>query len=1358
MLKAREFDLKSGRLLTDYNPETGEQVSRTKDIQNSRLEEWIARQGLTNNQANLFTAKYYGGVEEKDIEALSLKGQEFIFSSGEYAYFAKPAFAKLLLEDKPIYHYGEASAHNAVAYGSLIISDGVAQTRTQTGKVKVLLVDNEQRSIGDKPLTDKEGAEIPAKQVEKLLYVMGDGTTLVPSATMRELLLDKEISSAIEKGLDRAGTTPEPQLVESLRLELERDGKIRLSQVSAVTGKSIETEIDRTAEKAVVQFRAALTDVPGIAKGTAKTSQWCERLGVDAIISLDDVKGAEKGGVLDRPGVVELDSNFWMNRKDIAQYGQQQVGPQVKYKIPNATLNELNPIALEKAQAVADRACDPYTLGQHKIAEVERQLKRPLFIDRSAGISEEGEAAEVDGYSSTENVAATIKMDKYGQLLQMPAIARQLNKSLRGDWKDAATTGIEIPSAMAQHHAGLKPWEVCNKDLPDGAIVAYYRSPFGNVGAAAIAINNVKAIESADPESYNKNGVAYMPPWTAKNIAITDFDSDRNGYFVGFVANDPAALIKNLREQLSGISDPAAQYEAGRNEIDRLIQQGTELKPGQYPMTVTEFVEANRPENKPLPISKDKKVLHPLLPGKTISESIAAAWIKTAQNPIGKVADRAMILESLAQHITYSEPAQHQKLLQAVVKSFGKIDPTAIPQDAELIAAGLPALNLQDRIGRVINSDINHPANSLKEATGILEDYAKYPMAKNLQTAVDIAKSNTGIIESFQDFAEKICYQEHALRRDIKSPVIFQDRPLKNNTIDPVGQQVNAVNQLYLQTPSLSIDRDNQNRGYRGFMPELHSQQQLDVVNNIVADYRNLTAELASASTRLQQKNPEDGQPKLILASTEGALVVTNLVDAQKVNYFAVVDLHDSEGKFSIIPNQQKIKGNDNAYEVRNDKNETIGFVSKESLKSSGLLDVEKRIAQSPENKADLPRSKVTTIAPYLLQNDIDKIHESLNRTLTHLKERVKGKEEIATSALLHTSTGQGIAPKIFPTEIGKHLDRVQTIDIYATSNLIAQKDALIRIDNAVVDGNVRPIASLIGNDGAVTALGITSTETPTLAPGSVVRADITAANLDPKLRLAIGSATGKAIAVAAAREPEVSSGIERDKTDGKPFGIIPPEGFAYREIPPTPEQFEFQRVNIQGKWEYEVFAKGELLGTVEKSSQARATAMIGKLVTGEYSRGQYTGRNANGGLKMNVKELVEHQPVPREMKAAVAIDKSISWGDGQSVASSSPAPQMYQPNRGELLRWYGSSTASGDSELQQVALEAGQRLAAEFKATGAVEMPPRDYSSTNVLVPEDVREQMEKIVKEQEVVVTPRFDVQVREEPEQAKSGGRGR
>ena len=112
-----------------------------------------------------------------------------------------------------------------------------------------------------------------------------------------------------------------------------------------------------------------------------------------------------------------------------------------------------------------------------------------------------------------------------------------------------------------------------------------------------------------------------------------------------------------------------------------------------------------------------------------------------------------------------------------------------------------------------------------------------------------------------------------------------------------------------------------------------------------------------------------------------------------------------------------------------------------------------------------------------------------------------------------------------------------------------------------------------------------------------------------------------------------------------------------------------------------------------------------------------------------------------------------------QAVDIASPVETSinnYQPTRRELLRWYGSSRASGDFALQQVALEAGQRLTAEFKTSGGEESPPLNYSSPNVLVSIDVKEQMEKIVKEQEIQVIPRIELTV--EPEITKTPDRGR
>jgi hypothetical protein len=104
------------------------------------------------------------------------------------------------------------------------------------------------------------------------------------------------------------------------------------------------------------------------------------------------------------------------------------------------------------------------------------------------------------------------KADHLNVLTGFNKINRELERYLRGERVDLAIRGIYVPSAMAQHHSQLEPWEVCNKDLPHGALVAYYRSPLPNVSAVAIAINNTEILKTADPEAYGKSGVAYLSP------------------------------------------------------------------------------------------------------------------------------------------------------------------------------------------------------------------------------------------------------------------------------------------------------------------------------------------------------------------------------------------------------------------------------------------------------------------------------------------------------------------------------------------------------------------------------------------------------------------------------------------------------------------------------------------------------------------------------------------------------------------------------------------------------------------------------------------------------------------------------
>jgi hypothetical protein len=697
MLRLNEFDIKTGKFLQRIDPATGNCVPRTKDIEYSYLEEWLQQCFFdpADMDGHLSVAKYYDGIQTYDIENLAVKGKELVFTSGSWGFFASPEIADVLMQ-QPIFDPGEASAHNAVAYGSLIVSDGYSQTKTKGGTTRILVVDNRNRSIGGSELLTEYdpikdiSEQLTAQEIDKLLDILGDGTMLVGTPTMRELLLPEEVSKGIARVFRRKDIELDPIQKRSLLSQYLEQGFLDRStlKIYGIKPEDIDQEIDRLANETVVQFRAAVTNVPGLMKGTCQTSSWCARLGVDAVVSLDNVKGSQKGGFYS-PGIQQQENgDLWINRKKVAKYAYQSVGPQVKGKVPEATLRELNPKSFELAKQAAALAIDPYALGQKLISKVEKRQGRPLF-----------EPDDLDDLSTSEALATVLKADKYGQLTLLPTVDEQLTRTLSRQWKDAATHGITVPSAMAQHHNALKPWEVCNRDLPEGAIVVYYRSPFGNVGAAAVAINNLQVISAEYPESFQKSGVCYLPPWSAEQIAITDFDSDYNGFFVAGVVTD-LMVMQKMREQFINITDPQQQYDAALAYIDNLINiEGALISaPEHYPVTVREFVVQNRPENRSLPIPKAKKILHPMLPGEAQSTSISKAWIKTAENPVGIVANLSMILESLSQNITYSGLEDRKSILEQVVQAFRKIDPDVILTDEELVAAGLPPLGFQDRI------------------------------------------------------------------------------------------------------------------------------------------------------------------------------------------------------------------------------------------------------------------------------------------------------------------------------------------------------------------------------------------------------------------------------------------------------------------------------------------------------------------------------------------------------------------------------------------------------------------------------------------------------------------------------------
>jgi hypothetical protein len=1293
MLQFQEFDLKTGKDLTDFNP-AGERTPRVKSVENCYLEKWLQTHRIEPQSWHV--ANFYNGVNDSDRLRLEAKGKYLICTSGKSGYFTDRVTADLIAKGdnsrniQPIYADGKRSAHNAVAYGSLVVSDGKAAMQTKSGNSRILIIDDEQRASGADPLIDRDGRKIPAKQLEDLYDKMGDGTMLASTQLLRGLLLDKEVLLAIDRGLQQTddrdddelgdlgewideafGDSLDPDLAGKLLEEFKYTGRITNYFVDLQTAQTIEKKIDRIARSAVLQFRAATPDLPGIAKGTVAASSWCERLGVDAIVSTNNIKGDD--GRLKQPGIIELDSFWWVNRKIKAEYSNQSVGAQVKGTIPAATLDELNPMMAAKAADLADVAIDNWQVASKFVAKEEARRERELIIDTPEGI----DGTDDEPRNNRATLSALLKADKYGQLNQLPNISRQLNKSLRRDRLDVATSGIVVPAAIAQHHSKLEPWEVCNRDLPHGAIVAYYRSPFPNVGAAAIAINNLEILCDRDPEAFDKRGVVYMNPWTAKHIAITDFDGDRNGFFVGYLANDN--LPRQLRERLSHLPLTGGErYEAGRAVIAQIILQ-PDLERGKFPLAVKEFIEANAPDRKPLPIAKAKKADHLWHEGESLTQAIWRAWDVTANNPTGKVANQSIILQSLATETVYIEPKRKPNLLRQIGAAYSEIPIEEIPSDEYLVERGLPPMQLAAKIESIVQASkaidklpaaerLAFAELNLDSVNQLLKCYCDSAVAKNLQTAVDTAKSSVGIDETIHEFGERIQYKSHQLRQNVKKPDIYLSRDLPTNTQEPIGWAVETANRFYngVQQPQQQhsqlqeIESEDLNKRFRSLLPITHNDAQKAVVDEFARQYRNCTKAIGQVRDRLDRELTEDQQPTLTIVSSSGkSLVVQRLCDADVQGDSPVWDLADgdTETRFEIYRNPEG-NGKENyavyLIDAAADKI-SIGYVSPESAITNNLNKYS--IEQIGSTKRlSISNSTLEFHPPYALENDVDAVFASADRVITELENSISNEKRMQyASAAWHSSVGMGMATKVFVDEISQHLDKVPPIALNrptaAALELRDGADLAIRFER---DLHISAIAP----DGSTHDLGLTTYgDSPLLSPGTVVSAKIERP-LDPKLRI---------------------------QTDLGEFVINPAPTIGKAQIEGFAGKFAFDRrgkdiaVNYLGSGGRRIPIG--VLGRELINKESRANLQGGSnLIKGTLSRGLNEKI-----LEIQVQSLIDHQPVAN-------IDRLGALGErgelvplpqpSMSLERANPATSSehrYFPTAGELRQLYSGSELAGD-------------------------------------------------------------------------------
>ncbi len=1075
MLKVHEFDLKTGTVLRQFDPESQARKPKSRDVEHSYLEHWLTIHGLLNRP--LWMARFYAGITAADQIQLEQENKVLVFSSGQQGYFTDAATAQLMTQGDvrrgivPLYAAGQNAAHDLVAYGSLVVSDGMSSTllsSSELGKsagsqskvkpIRLLVIDDQHPGFTPLTLLGRDGGLLPSKVLSALLNRMGDGSMLVSHQVVLALAQPKELEHLIELSLETSElpSTLTTQLVQ----EFLEHQQISTHLVPEAIAKQLNQLIHNHLTQTVSQFRAATPELPGILKGTLTASQLVEQLGVDAIASTSCVKGDD--GQLSSPGIHNL-SQLWLNRKLDGRYNTQAVGTQLKGTIPQATATELNPRTLKKAQEFAQAVGDMQHLARHYLRVQDERL---------------GDAPSLE--EEKDWLSQILEQDLYGVMLGgFPTVVDKLERFIRHERMDLALRGLRIPSAMAQHHGALKPWEICNRDLPAGAIVAYYRSPVPNVGAVAIAINNPHVLRQCDREAYEKRGVSYLNPWTAKTVAITDFDGDVNAYFVGYLPRRKD-LPDWVRQQLqeTEAEPPERQYEAARQLFSRWIQQlhqetaDVPIRLGDYPQTVAEFIDRTAPERKPPEIAKQPKLKHPWQKNETLAQATWRAWSITTENPIGRVANAGMVLQSFASECLYARTDEvKEALLRQIASHYrtllkreaqGKL---VIPSNEALKMLGFPTYNLKRRVQALANSSdalarlvepgekVAFISNQLQRAHNLLSDVANGPNAANLQTAVDGAKSARGINETMHQFALALQYKPHLLRQHRKDPNVYVgDRPMPINTDEPIGWMVEAVNELYADTSLYRADNVGMRFGSLMGDIDFSTTQKADA-ERIVVTYLKLMSERSQAQRQLSSNATANRQPYLVLTSaqTGRSLTIERLIDGTTGHEATVQDLWRSTGptnwKILIEPSQQH---NQLAFtakrSVEGQPPHLLGWVSKADVAQHQLEQFFK-----VRQQLWIENPTVEICPPLALENDVEEKVDRMVRFLLETKAAIPASEHSAYAAAmwsLKLSTGEqlqirsgqrlekraklgmGVAMQLFPQAVGERLQNLPPLKI----------------------------------------------------------------------------------------------------------------------------------------------------------------------------------------------------------------------------------------------------------------------------------------------------------------------------------------
>jgi hypothetical protein len=361
--------------------------------------------------------------------------------------------------------------------------------------------------------------------------------------------------------------------------------------------------------------------------------------------------------------------------------------------------------------------------------------------------------------------------------------------------------------------------------------------------------------------------------------------------------------------------------------------------------------------------------------------------------------------------------------------AFSKIPSEEVPSDEYLVEHGLPPMQLADKIEKIVQASKqidNLPAAerlafaqvNLSIVNQLLKNCCDSGVAKNLQTAVDTAKSSVGINETIHAFGERIQYKPHQLRQNVKKPDIYLTRDLPTNTQEPIGWAVETANRFYnggQQQELQKIESNDLNKRFRSLIPITHNDAQKAVVDEFARRYRSCTKQIEQVENRLNQELSEDQQPTLTIVSSSGkSLVVERLCDADVAGDSPVWDLGDGESNVRFEIYHRRENDNREYYGVYlladKSKKVLVGRIAPESA-TANHLDKYKIGGIDGKKCLSVSNSTIEFHPPFVLENDVDAVFASAEKVLGELESSIPNEKRMQyASAAWHSSVGMGIA------------------------------------------------------------------------------------------------------------------------------------------------------------------------------------------------------------------------------------------------------------------------------------------------------------------------------------------------------------